>query len=221
MNRRVFISRNVEDCPGLIQLLEKDGWYVQAQPLIETEQVPFTPHIPKTDWIFFSSAQGVKYFFSQNPNITDQKIACVGQKTAAAILPFTDVDFVGDSIDTLETAQKFAQLIQGQSVLFPISENSLRNIQSALPTSQVFDLICYRTLAIPKKVEPSEVLVFSSPSNVSSFFKMNQISETQTCLAFGFSTQKALSNRGINKIIIPTSLSDQDIFDAIKQSVLS
>lgn len=221
MNQVVFISRDPEDSESLISLLHDDGFDVISRSMIKTEMVSFPKEFPMTDWIFFSSVNAVKYFFQQAPKWSTQLFGCIGDKTASELSKYVTPTFVGRSMDPMITAQSFAELVGHQSVLFAGAEDSLRSIQSALPPSSVHDLICYKTRPHPCVIEHANVLVFSSPSNVRSFFQLNHIGANQKCIAFGPSTKKALDALGVRNSMIPQSLSDDGIFHAIKQSMTS
>jgi hydroxymethylbilane synthase len=221
MNLSVFISRSEEDSSVLLKFLREKNISFSARSLIRTEAVAFDPEIPACDWIFFSSANAVKFFFESNPHIGSIKTGAVGDSTARVLAKFTTPNFIGDSSDIDGTARKFQELAKNQIVLFPGSEQSLRHIQSVFDPSKIIDLVCYRTVLSPLVLDRFETLVFSSPSNVQSFFLQNKIDATQKTIAFGKSTEKALRQFGAQNIIIPKSLSDIDLFEAIKSTLHS
>jgi hydroxymethylbilane synthase len=213
---KIFISRRKEQVESLCKELESLGHQVQAQSLIRTEEVDFPLPLPHCDWIFFSSAEAVRFFFRKNPVIPGIKIGAVGESTAEAIRQFSHVDYTGDSSDIDGTAKHFASHTEGQLVLFPGSEQSLRSIQSCKKNHEVMDLVCYRTIREPVAVAFTDVLVFSSPSNVEAFFAINQHRSGSKYIAFGKSTAACLEKFGISNAMIPQSLTDRDLLHAIK-----
>jgi|JI10StandDraft_1071094.scaffolds.fasta_scaffold16749_7 uroporphyrinogen-III synthase len=221
MSISVYISRNSNEIASLISLLEKKGIRIHSQSLISTASVGFKQPIPKTDWIFFSSGNGVRHFFSQLKKIPNTKYAAIGSGTARELSAFVSVDFIGNSIDILENARDFSKLAGAASILFPGAEKSLQNVQSAFTKKQINNLICYRTKEMPINVGFPDILVFSSPSNVRSFFKMNRLLAFQQTIAYGASTAEELKKHGAINVSIPRSLADEAILEAINQVVVS
>jgi hydroxymethylbilane synthase len=215
MFSNVFISRDAEEITHLSNLLTETGLKVVAKSMIHTESVPFDLPSSKTDWIFFSSRNSVRYFFAQSPDITNQKLASIGKATARDLREFGEVSYFGDDTDTSRIAEEFAKIVADGTVLFPQSNISQRVVQSALPESNVFEIVCYNTTHTPSEVEKCHVLVFSSPSNVNSYFKINKKQGYQKYIAFGKTTARALIEHGVDDIILPTALDDQTLFRTI------
>ncbi len=216
MNRKVFISRKPSDCEA-IQAFLPPSVEVIAQSLIETSPIAFNHNLPKTDWIFFSSSNAARYFFEQVPTISNQKIGAIGEATAKTLEEFCSVDFIGDSRDITDSAYQFAEAIGSGKVLFPGAAESLKHVQSALPADQVIDLPVYTTLEREVIVPDCDVYVFSSPSNVRSFFKNTGGIDTMKCVAFGEATRDELIRHHISDIRIPTSLDPHSIAHTIIQ----
>ncbi len=216
MNRKIFITRNENDVSSLMTLLRTNGYEVEALSLIETEFVAFDLNLPESNWIFFSSATAVRYFFKQNPIVENRKLAAIGKGTSRELSKYATVDFEGNNIDTMETARQFASLIGNETVLFPGPQNGLGRIQSVLPKPNVRNLICYRTFETPLIIGHSDIIVFSSPSNVRSFFQRNKMSDSQQAIAYGNSTAGSLNEYAVRNVIIPDTLSDEDLLKAIK-----
>ena len=216
MKLRIFITRNKDDVSSLMTLLRDAGLEVEAHSLIETVAIAFDVEIPASDWIFFSSATAVRHFFFQNPITGKRKFAAIGRGTAKELSKHVTVDFEGDHIDTLEIAKTFAIHIGNETVIFPGPITGLEKIQSVLPKQNTQTLICYRTLETPMHVGFPDVIIFSSPSNVRSYFQRNEIISHQFIIAYGRSTASALAEMGVEKTIIPDSLSDEDLLRAIK-----
>lgn len=215
MSKTVFISRKIDAASPLMTTLRSHDLEVNAKEMIELKSVAFDKNIPLTDWIFFSSSRAVQYFFSQDPKLQSQKLAALGTGTAEALKKFGRVEYVGRSIEVKETAKEFAALIGAQTVLFPVAADSLRSIQQSIPSGQVQNVICYKTIEAPFVVGFPDILVFSSPSNVRAFFQLNQLHHDQHIIAFGESTKHTLVEHGIEKITIPTSLENEDLARAI------
>ncbi len=221
MSSTVFITRHEEEINSLILLVESSGYAVTARSLITTTPVHFKQPIPKTEWIFFSSGNGVRHFFSQLKELPKAKFAAVGKGTANELLKHVKPEFIGDSIDILATAREFAKRAGNATILFPGAEKSLQNVQSEFDKKQIKSLVCYSTEYVTSGVGYPDVLIFSSPSNVQSFFLMNKMLSFQQAIAYGESTYKELHKYGVQNISIPRSLADKDLLEAINQVAVS
>jgi uroporphyrinogen-III synthase len=212
----IYISRKKEQAAFLMRELEALGHRVEAIPMIRTEAVEMPSRLPDCEWIFFSSAEAVRFFFEQRHAVSGKKWAALGASTAAALKQYVTVDFTGDASDIEGTAKTFASISSGQMALFPVSEQSLRSIQQHKKREEVADVVCYRTIPQPKKIADADILVFSSPSNVDAFFQVNEKRANSRFVAFGPSTAAALQKQGISDPVIPVSLEDSELLRTIK-----
>lgn len=221
MSSSVFISRSAESGADLTSLLREAGFEVQCRSLITTEHVALPDTLPASDWIFFSSANGVRHFYAQKPRTGHQKLAAIGQSTAAALREHGEISYTGNGAEIAESAAEFARIAGHETVLFPGAEDSLRSIQSVFPPKQAFTLVCYRTIENPAEIAAFDVLVFSSPSNVRSYLRRNILRADQKCVAYGPSTARALREGGALRIFVPESLDNQGLLHAIKMAAVS
>jgi uroporphyrinogen-III synthase len=216
VKKQIFISREPSDCEAIQSFLPDDVQII-AQSLIETTPISYDRNIPQTDWIFFSSSNAARHFFNQHPVIGKQKIGAIGVATAKAIEKYRSVDFVGDAIDIADSAYRFAEAIGSGTVLFPGAAESLRHVQSALPAEQIVDWPVYSTHEKTTPAPPCDIHVFSSPSNVRSFFKSTKPNHPLKCVAFGEATRDELLKHNVNDIRIPPSLEPHSIAHTIIQ----
>lgn len=214
---RVFISRKRNQVEDLCRELETSGYDVEAISMIRTEPAEMPDTLPDTDWIFFSSAESVHFFFEKYHRVDNRKFGAVGASTAQQLCLFAHVDFTGNASDIENTASEFAALTRGKTVLFPGSERSLRSIQKYKPQHEVVDLVCYRTIPQPVQIKEADIYVFSSPSNVESFFTVNRPPGNARYIAFGKSSANKLSEYGISQAIIPESLHVSELVNTIKK----
>lgn len=210
----VFISRNRDRAEALASALENRGAVVNCTALITIVSLEFNPPENKFDWIFFSSRNCVKHFFASNPNIRSAKLAAIGPMTAKALEAHGAVKFVGVNNETGQVGSQFASIIGSDKVLFPISKSSLRTVQSELNEAQVSDLVCYETVFQSKKIPISDVYLFTSPSNVRSYAKVNSFPIEGLYLA-GPTTCKTLREYGIGNPITLPNWQESTIIDAI------
>lgn len=220
MSKTVFLSRELGEGHPLRSMLASAGFEVIARPMISSEPVPFGPLALRSGWIFFSSKQGVMHFFSQSPQTGKCSFAAIGDGTARILRKFGEVAFTGHDPDTREVAREFKKIAGRKKVYFPISEQSVRTVQQALPASQVEDIVCYRTVETPSPVGHPDILVFSSPSNVEAFLQCNTLLPSQRLVAFGKTTGEALHRLGHPDVIISRGTSDQALLEAINRASL-
>lgn len=209
--KKVFISRELSEHSYFAKSLQKHDIEIDARSLIRT-----VPSIHKLDsyifkhidWIFFSSKNGIEYFFSLDPLLPkDIKFGVVGRGSEDALRALgTVVSFVGESSDTAEVAEEFALVANGTTVLFPLAKDSLRSIQKGLSaTTKIVELVIYETI-LEEEVEATyaDVLVFTSPSNVDAYFAENLLQPGQQVVSIGKSTGLKFDEMGV-KYILPAS----------------
>jgi len=215
----VFISRNEKRNDFFKRCLEASGYKVYAQSLIEIKQVPMRKFV-KTDWVFFSSKNAVKHFFEQKPDVEGVKFGAVGKATAAEIRKFGKrAEFIGSSDDTRMTGKKFSALVGSKTVLFPQAKASMRTIQLQLPQKEnVVDVVVYETIKnvdCQLPIANCQLLVFTSPSNVDTFFEKNKITADHKVIAMGDATASALRRFGIKTSKQPASFDDLGLVQAV------
>lgn len=205
LDKHIFISKN----PGEVILLQREvdtnGGFLEASSLISFVPVKFDIP-PKTEIIFFSSPRGVEFFTRQSSIPTQCRIACVGKATQEKLLSIGYTpEFVGENNRSIEdVARDFKEFVGVSTVLFPSSDISLGTIASAIPENQRKTLIVYQTKLDSREVAPSDVYVFTSPSNVRSFFMKNHVATEALVIAWGNSTAKELNAYEITPKILGT-----------------
>ncbi len=213
----VFITRNLRTEDYFRHVLSSKKYKVSGRSLIEMSVVPMK-YFPETDWIFFSSKHAVNFFFLQNPSLGNQKFACVGKSTADVLRKNGKrADFIGYSADTKLTGKQFASRVGDGVVLFPQAKGSLRSIQNGfVKKEQIIDLVVYETLKRnEEEILFSEIIVFTSPSNVEAYFEKNKISKDQKIIAMGEATGGALGKFGVEKYAMPDSFDDAGLVRAV------
>ncbi len=216
MKHTVFITRNLNTDSIFFYELTEVGFEVFGESLIKFELIPFD-NFPKTDWIFFYSKNAVRYFengLSENDKkfiFKNIKLATIGEGTAKITKEILKkCDFIGDGNPKF-TSESFLKIAKNQSVLFPRAENSRQSIQKLLTRKiQSFDFIVYKNQ--PRKdfeLPDFEVLVFTSPMNVETYFNKKKLLDNQKIISIGETTSQVLKKMGFSKIITsqkPTEL---------------
>lgn len=216
--KTIFISRDLNPESPLIVGLASSGYKVFHESLITISPIRFS-FAPKTDWIFFSSKNAIEHFLSQHPSVEPgTRFAVMGKSSAEYLLQYgKKADFIGEGVDTQSIAKSFAELIKNETVLFPQAIDSLQTIQKHLSFSNISsNLFVYKTtLRTDFNIPSCEVLVFTSPSNVTAYFNKYKILAGQKVVAMGSSTLRKLNNHGIKDAVLPSSFDDQGLLDAI------
>ncbi len=214
----VIITRDLENNSFFKNVLEGNGYKVNGVSFIETKEILFK-NIPITDWIFFSSSNAVRFFFEQQPKLnTKTKFAVIGNGTEHTLKQYhKNAAFVGFNNDTKLIGKKFAKTVGTETVLFPQAKGGLRTIQQQFLNEEIiYDLPVYETVKKENVIiEDAEILVFTSPSNVESFFKKNKINIRQKIIAMGRSTEKKLKEAGITNISLPASFDEVGLAEAV------
>jgi hydroxymethylbilane synthase len=217
---KVFISRELSEKSYFRKALEKHDIEVEARSLIRTVAVitKLDNYILKNaDWLFFSSKNAVEYFFQLNPLLPKKvKFGVMGSGSEDMLRRKGHfVDYTGDG-DPADVAAEFAALANGQTVVFPSAENSMRSIQQALsPDTKIIDLTVYETI-LEDDVQQTgaEIMVFTSPSNVEAYFVDNLLDPDQKIIAIGVSTGKKLDEMGV-KYTLPYSPDEPGLAEAV------
>lgn len=196
----LFFSRDPDETSFISRACESHGVKLTAQSLIETHSIDFHAEPTQVHWLFFSSSNSARCFFSQ-VNLSqwkDKKIACVGAGTAQTVGKYVDqIHFVGEESDTDLVAKAFKSVVKDDRVLFPISAQSLQSIPSVFPKHQVDHVVCYETHPVAKVIDTHHGYIFTSPSNVDAFFAAgNHISNKAKVISIGKSTASRLHKHG-------------------------
>ena len=221
MPTKVFISREVGENSYFRKAMAKHDIEIDGRSLIRTFPIVnildafYLKHI---DWIFFSSRNGVEYFFKLNPALPKKvKFGVVGRGSEDTLRKFGHLaDFVGESGDITEVAEEFAKLVSGEIVLFPRAQDSLLTIQKSLGSdTKIVDLPIYETVVVDDiDGTTAEVLIFTSPSNVDAYFAENLLDPEQKVIAIGNSTGKKFEEMGV-KYTLPYSPDEIGLAEAV------
>ncbi len=215
--RSVFITRNPNRFDLFSKSLRDNGFTVHSKALIDIRTITLK-FVPKTDWVFFTSKNAVKHFFSQNPALGNPKFGCVGKSTAEALRRAgKKPDFIGYSTDTRMTGKQFAATVGSGTVLFPQAKESMRSIQQQFSnSSQVIDVSVYETIRTNDVLVPEvDILVFTSPSNVEAFFEKNKVKTGQKIVGMGDATANALRQFGVKHCAMPATFDDIGLAQAV------
>lgn len=193
VSSRLFISKNSSEIALLTAFAANHNTTVVAHSFLRFYPVSFL--LPQSfDVLFFGSPRAVMFFKAQFDIPGSKAIACVGAKTEALLssMGYT-VSFSGDRKGTIhEVAEAFAQWAGDRRVLFPVSSRSIGTIAQRIAENRRETVVCYETKVVSSPVEPCDIYVFTSPSNVEGFFQSNSLPGNARVIAWGKSTEHAL-----------------------------
>ncbi|MEJ7691668.1 hydroxymethylbilane synthase [Daejeonella sp.] len=221
--KNVFITRELPESSYFRTALEKHGIELEGRSLIKTFPSinKLDSHILRnTDWVFFSSRNAIEYFFRLDPQLPKKaKFGVLGRGSEDALRYLgKTADFNGEEegIDTKDIAKEFAQIANGTNVLFPSAKGSLRTIQKALSAqTKILELTVYETVPEEDVAQSyADVLIFTSPSNVESYFVNNLLEPDQQVICIGKSTGKKFDEMGV-KYTLPYSPDEVGLSEAV------
>jgi hydroxymethylbilane synthase len=215
--KNIFISRSLAGHSPL-QQLRLTGHRLHAESLISISQIRFT-HTPRTGWIFFSSKNAIRYFFAQNPQVSQGVKYGVMSSSSAQFLQNYGVkpEFTGSGVDVTKIARDFAAFVGNETVLLPQAIDSLQTIQKQLSFSNnCTNLFVYKTkLRTDFSVPHSDILVFTSPSNAKAYFEKYRLLPGQETVAIGSTTAAALRDFGAKQVIMPDAFNEQSLLEVL------
>jgi uroporphyrinogen-III synthase len=216
--KSILVTRSLRDDSLIRKWTAEKNIELIEKSFIETVAVTGLT-IPKTDWIFFSSPQGVKLYFAHY-KLVNQKVAALSNGTAAELYGHNvKADFIGaDSKTTREIGNDFFNQIDStETVLFPLSDISKKNISSQKNTENVIELITYKTALVNEKMKDIPgIILFTSPSNVDGFLLSNKPELKTQIVAIGETTAARLRELGIKEILVSASTNEKELVKALR-----
>ncbi|MBK7130051.1 MAG: uroporphyrinogen-III synthase [Crocinitomicaceae bacterium] len=217
-SRVILITRKLKNDSALKNWAHHQGYTLNDISFIKTIPVKGLK-IPETDWIFFSSPSAVRCFFEEY-TLKQKRIASLGKATASVLADYGyQADFIGDDEKTpSEIGKEFFDKRSGnESIFFPLSNLSQRNVLSHQGNRKVIELNTYHTLPIQYTLsEKPDVIIFTSPSNIESYCSTNELTLSDTLVAIGKTTAAALENLGFRKIIVSSTPREEDLIAALQ-----
>jgi len=218
--KSIFITRAVTPESTLPKALA-GKFDLYGLPLIDVVKIPFS-YTPQTNWIFFSSKNAIRFFFEQSPVVKPGTKFGVISDSSAQVLAECGINanFIGAGVDLTKIAKNFREVLANESVLFPQAMDSLQTIQKQLAFSNTtFNLYTYKTLLKTNfEVPYTDVVIFTSPSNVRAYFSKYKLDNRQVVIAMGTSTRFILSEYGSKKVILPNEFSEAGLAEVINSS---
>lgn len=216
--KKIFISRKLlPDSPFNI-LLKDQNHQVIDQSLIQITQIRFS-YTPQTNWIFFTSKNAIDYFFAQNPDVPMAvKFGVISNASAKYLLKYdVAADFIGKGVNLVNIAKEFREILQNDSILFPQAIDSYQTIQKQLAfTNTCYNLYVYKTnIRTDFDLPYSDILIFTSPSNVTAYYNKYKFDSRQLVIAIGSTTKYKLTEYNVANVLTPDSFDEKGLLDVL------
>jgi uroporphyrinogen III methyltransferase/synthase len=234
--KRVVVTRAFTYQNKLRQLLEERGADVIDLPTIRIVArdggIHWTQPLPPSDWLAFSSPNGVEHFFRRYlehhdiRELAGRRVAAVGPSTAARVRDYhLKVDLVPPKFTAADLAAAWPE--EGSRVLFPCGVRAGRDLEDGLARRgcQVQRLEVYDT--VPEsagaqagiqrlKQEGADWILFCSPSAVEHFQALGVELPLSTRVAsLGQVTSAALRRLGMKVDFQPPHSTLEHLVDGI------
>jgi uroporphyrinogen-III synthase len=246
-NRKIIITREKEQAAELVKSLETYGADCLVFPTIKisapeswTDCDEALLQIDNYDWIIFSSAKGVRYFWNRAREVNTKKyknkIAVVGKKTLKELESLgLKADLIPETFSAAGLIESFrCEKIKGNRILNPTSEIArdelqvgLENMGAIVDQITVYKNECNQNQSIDhilNAIEQNEIdaVLFFSPSAFNCFI---QILGSEICVnlkksnvviaAIGSTTASTIEIAGYNVGIIPEEGTQESMVQAV------
>jgi uroporphyrinogen-III synthase len=127
-------------------------------------------------------------------------LACNGAQTEKRLssLGYSSGYVAENAGNPQEVAKDFSSWLGQRKVLVPHSNLSALSVTKYLKEHQYTTIEVYQTLLKSIEIEPCDLYVFSSPSNIDSFFKMNTPKAGSKIVVWGKASYNSLEQHGYN-----------------------
>ena len=190
----IFISKDEKDLGKIPAFLKEKGIKLVSRSLIHFEKVFFQKQ-SDFDVIFFPSVRSAQFTIDSNEiNLNSHVLACSGSQTHDRLgeLGYT-CEFVGANAGYPDQVSKqFCEWLGDRKVFIPHSNRSALSITSHIPNHQVVSAEVYKTIFSEAIIDSSDLYVFSSPSNIHSFFRKNQLKKDSFVIVWGQTSSRCL-----------------------------
>lgn len=245
--RRIVLTRAIEKSAESAKDLLENGAEIILFPAIEFTPLPIAKEVSARvlanhyEYIVFTSATAVKFFFEQLPGADSEsdaltaKCISIGEKTSRELAKYVSnvfyVGLAGTSVEFLAELQQFD--FAGKNVLLPASKIARRELPEGLEAMGAgVDLIHVYDTITPQKEKLTEVIaeinrqevdcfVFTSPSTFVNFMSMMDITAPEDFFnhsliaAIGRTTADYICSRGVSTAIVPSKPGMAELAKAI------
>ncbi|MFT4601672.1 MAG: uroporphyrinogen-III synthase [Arenicella sp.] len=210
--KSILVSRNLKTNSPLRTWAEENEHALIELPFIRIDPV-VDVEIPLTDWVFFSSPNGLDIYFKYYPLLAS-KIGVYGEGTNSRLKKLgMDAQFVGDTSKTpAQIGEEFFDSISSnESVLFPQSQLSKKSILGLNKVNECIQKVVYETGLEASDIHEVDYAILSSPSNIDGYLLANKVRET-TFIVLGETSKNHFESLGLtDKIAVPESANEEAV----------
>ncbi|CQR48044.1 uroporphyrinogen-III synthase [Paraliobacillus sp. PM-2] len=249
--KKILVTRSSEQARPMMEGLYALGAEPKHVPLITfqakcvDENRKKLNQIKDYDWIFFTSANGVRFFFENmqyyqisQSQLKDVKFAVIGEKSEQTLQFYGyQASFLPSKYQATEMADQFVYFFgKDNRVLLALGNKSSLEVQKVLTNKAIETemIIVYETLnetayqeALTKwiKQDKLDVYTFTSPSTVHSFDDQTKgipdetayIKNNRLCVCIGTTTEQAALASGFQQVLIPTKFTTEAMIQVISE----
>lgn len=199
MKTRIFISRSLNKNSPLKRIENSHAATIVGESLIQIQPITIKK-LPKADWFFFYSKNGVTCFTKQwsekwksSDNHKHIRWAAIGEGTAEALAGWgITCDFVGQGTSKDIANQFLTSCKPSESVVFFRAFHSKNTIyQLICEKRDASHIAIYDNQLAEKEFHPIDIGIFTSSRNAIAFFEKNQ-EPSIGCIAIGQPTAETL-----------------------------
>lgn len=220
-------------------LLELPVIEIRQKEISEQEKNYFTDLI-SFQWLVFTSSNGIRYFFEIFEKITGTKkipetlqLAVIGNKTAGLLKSYGyQPDFINPGNDSEEFAKALEKKIKNDvnktnillalgNLARPVLEEQLKEKATVFRTD-VYETVLPKSTdkIIMQRIENDEyeMLIITSPSGIQNLLHLNPNlkPEKLRIACIGKTTEKAVTEYGIQPLVTAQKSTTEGIFESIK-----
>ncbi|MEX1001162.1 MAG: uroporphyrinogen-III synthase [Crocinitomicaceae bacterium] len=219
--KRILVSRNLPSDSLLREWAANRDHALIEVPFIRIE--PITDlDIPPSDWIFFSSPNGVDIYFDNYP-ILAKKIAVYGGGTYQRLESRgIEANFVGENTKNPDEIGKdfFDSIHPNEVVLFPISQLSKKSIINVNQQNTCLELVIYNTSVEAHEVPKMDIAILTSPSNIDGYLLKNSV-ENVDFIVMGNTSKNHFDNLNLGARVFQTQASTEEGVIALLEELIA
>ncbi|MRH42950.1 hypothetical protein GH741_09660 [Aquibacillus halophilus] len=235
--KKILVTRSEDQATAFIEKLKEESAIPLVAPLLSFkprilyENKKIFTKLHDFTWVFFTSANGVKFFFNQldywglSHSVIDKlNTAVVGKKTNDMLREFGfKADFQPENFQGRQMVQEFLQQYSQKERIILFSGNrSNDDIPRELEQNHVFfrKIVIYDTLLNEESRQQlleyiendiPDAYTFTSPSTIDAFLELTKVHEervksikmTGLCVCIGTTTENKAIEEGFKHILVP------------------
>jgi uroporphyrinogen-III synthase len=244
--KRILVTRGAHQANIMSEVIRKNGGISIEIPLLTYEIVHnrentlLIDKLDEFDWIFFTSANGVDFFYQlleakKEKVVIEANIGAVGKKTDEALQKYGyKANFIPSSYSAEHMANEFHEQYKANRILL-VRGNLSREILPSFFTAHgtpFSTMVVYETqinfsqkekLQAVLKDNQVDILTFSSPSSIQAFMKLGgEVAVRyleELCVCIGTTTKETAAQTGFQNVIAPNSFTVNDMIETLINTV--